>query len=402
MDNQTKPDHYRKGTGDLLKDGMPVFMTKEEYRGFCKGNVVKYATRYDTKNGLVDLEKAKEYLNVLIDFESSKENVKAEDNAVDKFMTGTFRQATQLNGTKILYYIINRPGTAALQLIEGAFTLIEGNVSLENSTAALGSDILNFFEELYKIFDKEVKTGILSFWYDTLNKTIDGKLSNDSYICYSTHTRNFYFTKLVGNGGITPSNLREASPAQEQMFKREWAIAYLLGTLPDQPNHPDESEPEEAKIKLESGIYVSGTSHITKIIDKPDVFAIQYRTDIRKLRKLSTPSGLAIYGKASVDEQRYLLHQLEEYYNKENNGVYNYYSNDLGVHRVDVSNNMALHYITSGADAGNFLSGSYLKHFHGKSKYNKEYIGTVLADRKDIQKYKIAWAESMIALNGRK
>lgn len=35
--------------------------------GFCEGNVVKYVTRYKEKNGLEDLQKAKHYIEFLIE-----------------------------------------------------------------------------------------------------------------------------------------------------------------------------------------------------------------------------------------------------------------------------------------------------------------------------------------------
>ena len=35
--------------------------------GFCEGNVVKYITRYKSKNGLEDLKKAKHYIDMLIE-----------------------------------------------------------------------------------------------------------------------------------------------------------------------------------------------------------------------------------------------------------------------------------------------------------------------------------------------
>ena len=36
---------------------------------FMQGNVIKYVTRYKEKNGIEDLEKAKEYIDRLIEFE---------------------------------------------------------------------------------------------------------------------------------------------------------------------------------------------------------------------------------------------------------------------------------------------------------------------------------------------
>ena len=38
--------------------------------GFMEGNVVKYICRWRTKNGVVDLEKAKHYIELLIELES--------------------------------------------------------------------------------------------------------------------------------------------------------------------------------------------------------------------------------------------------------------------------------------------------------------------------------------------
>ena len=40
--------------------------------GFCEGNVVKYITRWKEKNGVADLEKAKHYIELLIELENNK------------------------------------------------------------------------------------------------------------------------------------------------------------------------------------------------------------------------------------------------------------------------------------------------------------------------------------------
>ena len=42
-------------------------MTEDELKGFYKGNVLKYMLRHEKKNGKEDLEKAKVYLNWLIE-----------------------------------------------------------------------------------------------------------------------------------------------------------------------------------------------------------------------------------------------------------------------------------------------------------------------------------------------
>ena len=38
--------------------------------GYFEGNVIKYVTRWRAKNGIADLEKAKHYIELLIELES--------------------------------------------------------------------------------------------------------------------------------------------------------------------------------------------------------------------------------------------------------------------------------------------------------------------------------------------
>lgn len=42
--------------------------------GFCEGNVIKYVSRWRKKNGLADLEKAKHYIELLIQLEKGDDN----------------------------------------------------------------------------------------------------------------------------------------------------------------------------------------------------------------------------------------------------------------------------------------------------------------------------------------
>ena len=46
---------------------MQSIMTTSQFEGFLRGNVLKYVARYEDKDGLKDLEKAKVYLDWLID-----------------------------------------------------------------------------------------------------------------------------------------------------------------------------------------------------------------------------------------------------------------------------------------------------------------------------------------------
>lgn len=65
MDKVNKPAHYQ-GAIECVA-AIESAMTKEAFRGYLKGNVMKYIWRYDRKNGVEDLEKAQWYLNKLIE-----------------------------------------------------------------------------------------------------------------------------------------------------------------------------------------------------------------------------------------------------------------------------------------------------------------------------------------------
>lgn len=69
MNNVDHPSHYNHGgkeTIEILKD----FLTEDEFKGFLKGNVLKYMHRYKFKNGMEDLNKASWYLDKLKETES--------------------------------------------------------------------------------------------------------------------------------------------------------------------------------------------------------------------------------------------------------------------------------------------------------------------------------------------
>lgn len=73
--SKIKPSYY-KGKYDLISHFYDI-MTHEELRGFLKGNIIKYVDRYQDKNGVEDLNKAREYNGRLIEFEKK---LKGEDN----------------------------------------------------------------------------------------------------------------------------------------------------------------------------------------------------------------------------------------------------------------------------------------------------------------------------------
>lgn len=59
------PDHYRT-------DIQPIEYIVANNMGFCEGNVVKYISRWEMKGGVEDLEKAKHYIEMLIEQENKR------------------------------------------------------------------------------------------------------------------------------------------------------------------------------------------------------------------------------------------------------------------------------------------------------------------------------------------
>lgn len=59
------PPHYNQGDIECI-DAIKAALTPEEFRGFCKGNSLKYVWRERYKNGGKDLEKSNWYLLRLI------------------------------------------------------------------------------------------------------------------------------------------------------------------------------------------------------------------------------------------------------------------------------------------------------------------------------------------------
>lgn len=59
------PGHYCKGGIECI-DAIRASMSAEAFRGFLKGNIMKYVFRYEVKNGIEDLKKAQWYLNRLV------------------------------------------------------------------------------------------------------------------------------------------------------------------------------------------------------------------------------------------------------------------------------------------------------------------------------------------------
>ena len=60
-DNVNHPSHYTAGTVECI-DAIESALSPEEFRGYCKGNAIKYAWREALKGNDEDLQKAIWYL----------------------------------------------------------------------------------------------------------------------------------------------------------------------------------------------------------------------------------------------------------------------------------------------------------------------------------------------------
>lgn len=73
FDDVECPEHYARGTLECI-DWIRYELTREEYRGYLKGNIMKYLWRHEEKgNPIQDLEKLRKYASFLIiDYEREK------------------------------------------------------------------------------------------------------------------------------------------------------------------------------------------------------------------------------------------------------------------------------------------------------------------------------------------
>jgi len=63
-DNVNNPPHYKQGAIECI-EAIQSALTEEEFRGYCKGNAMKYIWREKHKGGDESLQKAAWYLGSL-------------------------------------------------------------------------------------------------------------------------------------------------------------------------------------------------------------------------------------------------------------------------------------------------------------------------------------------------
>lgn len=64
-DSVNNPTHY-SGEVECI-EAIKSSMTNESFKGYLKGNIIKYIWRYERKNGTEDLLKCQWYVNKLVE-----------------------------------------------------------------------------------------------------------------------------------------------------------------------------------------------------------------------------------------------------------------------------------------------------------------------------------------------
>jgi len=76
MSDSINPDHYKSGGIECI-DAIQESMSSIAFKGYLKGNCMKYLWRYETKHPdkpAEDLKKARWYLNKLIEVQEGESN----------------------------------------------------------------------------------------------------------------------------------------------------------------------------------------------------------------------------------------------------------------------------------------------------------------------------------------
>lgn len=66
-DNVNHPEHYQSDSGIECIDAIKAALTPDEFRGYCKGNAIKYAWRERLKGGDESLQKAIWYMDKAVE-----------------------------------------------------------------------------------------------------------------------------------------------------------------------------------------------------------------------------------------------------------------------------------------------------------------------------------------------
>lgn len=81
-DPVSKPKHYNQGAVECI-DAIRSALSPDEFRGYLKGNALKYLWRADLKGGAEDLEKAQWYIAQEIDRRTQETRVRPDAPELD-------------------------------------------------------------------------------------------------------------------------------------------------------------------------------------------------------------------------------------------------------------------------------------------------------------------------------
>lgn len=68
IDPVKRPSHYIRGGLECIDVIKAVVQGLDPFEAYCIGNVIKYCWRWKQKNGLEDIQKAKQYLEFLEEY----------------------------------------------------------------------------------------------------------------------------------------------------------------------------------------------------------------------------------------------------------------------------------------------------------------------------------------------
>ena len=98
-DNVKHPSHYCKGGMECI-DAIKAAVSDitDPFEAYCTGNIIKYIWRWNDKNGVEDLKKAKQYADIIIGHRANKDKPETRNTVTVKPHQVTDEEARDLFG----------------------------------------------------------------------------------------------------------------------------------------------------------------------------------------------------------------------------------------------------------------------------------------------------------------
>ena len=98
-DNVKHPSHYCKGGMECI-DAIKAAVSDitDPFEAYCTGNIIKYIWRWNDKNGVEDLNKAKQYADIIIEYRESNGKPETRNTVTVKPHQFTDEEARDLFG----------------------------------------------------------------------------------------------------------------------------------------------------------------------------------------------------------------------------------------------------------------------------------------------------------------